>query len=125
MCVCVCGVIMDSVFSLATRVYAGRSIVRIPAVTMCVSFFPNIFTCCGALFSGCRGSSPGVKRLDRDTDHSTVSSAEVKNEQRYTSAPLIGLCVHELTGITLPFYLVINIQNSAYLYFRNKRVVRN
>jgi len=58
-CVCVCVVIWDSVVSVATRIYAGRSIVRIPAGTTRVSLFPNILTGCGALFSGCRGSSQG------------------------------------------------------------------
>ena len=90
-----CVVIRDRVVSVATRLYAGRSIVRIPAGTTRVSLFPNILTGCGALLIMCQGSSTGVKRLDRDTDHSTVSSAEVKNEQRHTSAPLItGLCLH-------------------------------
>jgi hypothetical protein len=60
---------------------------------------------CGALFSGCGGSSSGVKRLVRDIDHSTVSSAKVKNEWRYTTAPLI--CVHEVDWdkfTFLPYY---------------------
>jgi hypothetical protein len=41
---------------------------------------------------------PEVKRLGPDIEHSTVSSAEVKNKWRFTSAPLIYL-------IYLPTYL--------------------
>ena len=98
-------VIGDSVVSIATRIYAGRSVGRIPAGATRLSLFQNILTGCGALFSGCRGSSPGVKRLVRDIGHSTVSSAEVKNRWRYMSAPLI--CLHEVDWdkfTFLPYY---------------------
>jgi hypothetical protein len=37
---------------------------------------------------GARGSSPGVKRLGREADHSPPSSIEVKNNWIYTSTPL-------------------------------------
>jgi hypothetical protein len=36
---------------------------------------------------GTRGSSPGVKRLGREADHSPPSSAEIKNAWSYTSIP--------------------------------------
>jgi hypothetical protein len=33
------------------------------------------------------GSSPGIKRLKREADHSLPSRAEVKNARSYTSIP--------------------------------------
>ena len=38
------------------------------------------------------GFFPGVKRARREVDHKPSYSAEVKNEWRYTSTPLI--CLH-------------------------------
>jgi hypothetical protein len=40
---------------------------------------------------GTRGFFPGVKRPGREADHSTPSSAEVKNVWSYISTPLIRL----------------------------------
>jgi hypothetical protein len=40
---------------------------------------------------GTRGSFPGVKLPEREADHSSPSSAEVKNACSYTSTPPIGL----------------------------------
>ena len=39
------------------------------------------------LFNGYRGSVQGVKRSGREADRSLPSSAQVKTERRYTSAP--------------------------------------
>jgi hypothetical protein len=44
------------------------------------------------LFDGYRRSFPGLIRSGRDVNHSPQSSAEIKNEWRYTSSPLI--CLH-------------------------------
>jgi hypothetical protein len=44
------------------------------------------------VFNGYRGSFPGVKRPQREVDHSSPSSAVVRNEWSYTSAPPI--CLH-------------------------------
>jgi len=44
------------------------------------------------LFNGYLGSFPGIKRPERETNHSPSSSAEVKNGWIYTSAPPI--CLH-------------------------------
>jgi hypothetical protein len=40
---------------------------------------------------GTRGSFPGVKRPGRETDHSSPSSAEVKNAWGYTSTTPVRL----------------------------------
>ena len=63
------------------------------------------------LFSGDRLSFPGVKRLGREANRSSPSSAEVKNEWSHTSAPPV--CFHGVICIvmvahchTLTFYLI-------------------
>jgi hypothetical protein len=44
--------------------------------------------------TGTRGSFPGVKRPEREADHSPPSSVEVKNEWSYTFTPPVRLhCV--------------------------------
>ena len=40
------------------------------------------------LFNGCHFSFPGAKWPEREIDHSSPYSAEVKNEWGYTSTPL-------------------------------------
>ena len=110
-------VIGDFVVSVATRIYDGPSVVRIPAGATRLSLFQNIFTGCGSLFCGCRGSSPGVNWLGRDIDHSTVSSAWVKNECRYTSAPLTALRGVDWDKSTfLPYYEGWNFNSGNYLF---------
>jgi hypothetical protein len=44
------------------------------------------------LFNGYRGTFPEVKWPEREVNHSSPSSAEIKNEWSYTSAPHI--CLH-------------------------------
>jgi hypothetical protein len=55
----------------------------------------NVQVGCGGprnfLFSGYRGSSPGVKRPGREVNHSPPSSDDVKNKWSYTSTALICL----------------------------------
>lgn len=43
-------------------------------------------------FVGYRCSFPGIKRRVRDVDHSTLSSAEVKNGWSHTFIPALRLC---------------------------------
>jgi hypothetical protein len=45
----------------------------------------------GSYSVGTGGTFPGVKRLGREADHSSPSSAEVKNAWSYTSTPPIRL----------------------------------
>jgi hypothetical protein len=54
------------------------------------------------LFSGCSGSSPGIKRPGRDVDHSPPSRTEVKNEWSFTSTTPVCL------RTTLTFNLFIS-----------------
>jgi hypothetical protein len=59
---------------------------------------------------GIRGCFPGVKRPGREADHSPPSTAEVKNECRYTFTPQYVFMVwcsvkKESTGTTLPLPL--------------------
>ena len=42
---------------------------------------------------------PGAKWPGHDVDHSSLSSAEVKNEWSYTSAP--SICIHRIDRNTL------------------------
>jgi hypothetical protein len=59
--------------------------------------------CTGAL-------SPGVKRPEREVDHSPLTSAEIKKMWIYTSTPtrLHGVVLNYLsTGTTLPFILTV------------------
>jgi hypothetical protein len=51
------------------------------------------------LFNDYRGWFPGVKRPERDVDHSSPPSAEVKNEWSYTSTPIYSFT--EWTRTTL------------------------
>jgi hypothetical protein len=56
---------------------------------------------------GTRGSFPGAKRPDREADHSSPSSAGVKNAWSYTSAPkyvFMAWCLVS-TGTNSPFYI--------------------
>ena len=104
-CVCVCVCTGDSVVGIRTRIYAGRSVVRIPAGATHLSLLQNILMGSGALFSEYRFYCPGVKRLGRDVDPSAVSSAKVRNECSYGSAALI--CPHGVDWdnfIFLPYY---------------------
>jgi len=56
--------------------------------------------------TGTEGSFPGGKAVGREADHSAPSSAEVKNEWRYTSTPyyaFIAWClVKHRDNCTLP-----------------------
>jgi hypothetical protein len=56
---------------------------------------------------GTRGSLPGVKRPGREADHSSPSSAKVKNAWSYTSTPpgrLHGMWLFKSTGAPLFLY---------------------
>jgi hypothetical protein len=54
------------------------------------------------------GSSPGLKQLEREVDHSPAISADVKNEWSYTPTPPIRLHGTEndkFTFLPLPLLL--------------------
>jgi hypothetical protein len=55
-----------------------------------------------------RGSLPGVKRPGREVNHSLPSSAEVKNEWNYTSAPHTCLLGVDRENFTSYLYLKTN-----------------
>ena len=56
-----------------------------------------------SLFNRYQGLFPGVRRPERDADHSPPSNAEVKNEWGYSSTPPI--CFHGVDrGNLLYFY---------------------
>jgi phage terminase large subunit-like protein len=56
--------------------------------------------------------SPGIKRLEREGDHSHPTSAEVKKTWIYTSTPPHAFMALS-TGTTLPFIITIIIINPA------------
>jgi hypothetical protein len=72
---------------------------RILARARDFSFLQNFQTGPGAppriRFNGCRGLFSGVKRPEGDSDRSSPSSAEVKNEWSYTYIPPCDLLTSE------------------------------
>ena len=84
----------DSVVGTATRY--GPPGVRVAAGERIFSLVQNLperfWRPIHLLFSGYRGSLPGIKRLTCEFDHSPPPSAEVKNEWSCASAPAI--CLH-------------------------------
>jgi hypothetical protein len=52
---------------------------------------------------GTGGSFPGVKRPERETNHSPPSSAEVKNQRNYTSTPLYAFKDSETFTFTFTY----------------------
>ena len=75
----------------ATRLLAGPSGVRIP-VGARDFFHPKrsnrLWGPPSLLLSGYYGRFVGIKRPERDVNHSPTSCAEVKNEWSYTSTPI-------------------------------------
>jgi hypothetical protein len=69
-----------------TMLQAGLSGARIPAEERLFSLGPP------HLFNGYRGYLSGIIRPERDVDHSPSYSAEVKNEESYTSTSIV--CLH-------------------------------
>jgi hypothetical protein len=62
----------------------------------------------GILFNRYRYFFPGVRRPGREVDHSSSSTAEVKNEWSYTSAPPISPNGVRRDNFTL--YLSLNVE---------------
>jgi hypothetical protein len=95
---------------------AGRSGIRVPAEAgnFClyhrVPTQPPIQWVPGTLFLG-------VKRPDREVDHSPPSSAEVKNAWSYTSTPLMllrGVVLSKSTGTNLPLPYLTKFRSFLY-----------
>jgi hypothetical protein len=57
------------------------------------------------LFVGYRGCFSGVKRYEREGDHSAPSTAYIKNERRYTITPPIRF--QGVDGENFTFYTLI------------------
>jgi hypothetical protein len=64
------------------------------------------------LFNGYRGSFLGIKQLGCAGDHLPPTSAEVKNEWSYNSAPI---CLHNMDGDNSAFHPIIIINYSEWL----------
>jgi len=88
---------------LVTRLWAGRYGVGIPVWTQDLSLLQNLWGPPSPLFSGYRGSVPGVKRRARDVNNSHPSSTEVKNEWSYASTSVIRL--HGVDRENFAFYV--------------------
>ena len=85
--------------------------VQIPAGTKEFSRLQNVQTDSGAHLASClldTGVLPWrIKQPGHDVDHSHPSSAEVKNEWSYTSAPHI--CVHGVDRDTFALLLLYRL----------------
>ena len=96
-----------SIDGIVTRLWAWRS--RIWILGKASFYFPQ--TSCLTLrptkppIQWCWGSFPEVKQLGHEVDHSPVSRAEVMNECRYTSTPLIHLQGMAWVNFTFMFYI--------------------
>jgi hypothetical protein len=78
----------NNVVGIATKLLAGRSRVRIPVGEWSFSFLQNFHRCWGLptlVFNRYGGSFLGIMRPGSETEHSSVCSAQVKNEWSYTS----------------------------------------
>jgi hypothetical protein len=98
----------DSVDGIVTRLRAGWSWVRIPAILRHFSSPKRPGWLWGApspTFSGYQGPFPGIKRLGREFDLSLPSTAQVKNEWRYRSIPLYTFVAWTATNIPFTLYL--------------------
>jgi hypothetical protein len=74
------------VVSILTRIWAGGSVVRIPAMEKRPH---RLWGPRSPLFFVYRGYLPGVKRLGRELNQSSSLSIEVTNEWSYTSVLLV------------------------------------
>ena len=76
---------------LASRLKAGRSMVRILAAARNFFCFPKgserLWSPSSLLFNGYRGSLLGMKRPGREVNHAPPSIAEVNIEWSFTSTP--------------------------------------
>ena len=94
-----------------TRLHTGRSGVPIPAVEIYFSFLQKVQRVLGSTqrpVQGYRVTFLGLKRPEPEVYHSSLSSAEVKNEWSCTSAR--PTCLHDVNGehvYLLPFWLQI------------------
>jgi hypothetical protein len=102
---------------------AGWSGVRVPTRAGDFSLHHRVQTGSGAHPASCpmgnSGTFPGVKRQQREADHSPPSSAEVKNALRYTALPqytLLAWCSVKaegqlyltcITRLLISFYIVV------------------
>jgi hypothetical protein len=79
----------------ATRLWTGRSWVRIPAGERYCSLLQTVHAGFVAHPASCSVGAevffPGVKRPGQEVDHSPPSSAKVKNEWSCTTAPPVCL----------------------------------
>jgi hypothetical protein len=73
----------DHAISIATRLRAGRSVLRLPMEAKDFSLFQNVQT----NFGTHPASFQGVKLQELNANHSPPSSAKVKNEWIYTFTP--------------------------------------
>ena len=93
-----------SILRVLSLYWSGRSGVRILARARNFSFLQNIQTGSGPhrlLFNGYRGSFRGLKRLEREVNHSSPSSVEDKKEWSYTSTPPLYLHGIGRSNVTL------------------------
>jgi hypothetical protein len=72
----------------------------------------------GLLFSGYRGSFPGVKQPGREVVYSPTYSSEVKNEWNYTPAPPIPLifCKTEISTVLVKVKVFWNMLPCVLVY---------
>jgi hypothetical protein len=66
---------------------------------------------------GVPGFFPGLERPGREVDHATPSSAEDKNERRYTSTPPYAFIAHTQTNSCIRFirHKCMNSEINTYL----------
>jgi hypothetical protein len=94
----------------------GWSGVQIPAGTREFLVCKMSRTTLGSIYplnEWVQGFSPEVKQLEREVDHSFLSSAEVRNDWSCTSAPCI--CLHDVGRDNFTYF-------SAPIIFLNKFV---
>jgi hypothetical protein len=104
----------NSIASIVTRLWAGQN----PAGARNFCLLQNFHTGSGAhpasYIIGTGGSLPVVKWPWCEADHSSQSSAEVKNECSCTSTP--PMCLHDVYFSMLPFnsiqYMVLTVSLS-------------
>ena len=84
----------DNVVGIRARIWAGLSGIRLDMLKRFFSSLnrPDHFLDPPSyLFNSYRGTFSTVRRPGCDVDHSRPSSADIKNEWSYTSAPLYTL----------------------------------
>jgi hypothetical protein len=88
------------IFDKVIRLRAGRFGVRMPAWVRIFFLLRNDHTASGAHLASCsmgkRFLTPGAKRSTPDVHHSSLLSAEVKNEWSSTSAATV--CINSKKG---------------------------